>query len=99
MWHRKRHRRPELPVEECWSCQRDRAICRSKISFATWQEASEWVDEFNRTYGYTKTVVRYRCRWCSGWHMATARTKNQVKRVEKARRKDAVRYREEHDIS
>lgn len=74
------------PMDQCWHCQRARAICRTKIRFATWYEADEWVTEFNESRNYTDTVWRYYCEWCNGWHMH--RTKDKVSRlgVERARR-------------
>ncbi len=85
--HNKEHRDRGEPFEQCWVCQRDRAVCRQKIRFATWQEANEWVRDKNESTGYERPVSRYRCRWCEGWHMKTAKDVRTRARVEKQRRK------------
>ena len=78
---------PGPPFEECWRCQRARAICRSKRSFASYVRADEAVREVNERESYASPVTRYRCRWCLMWHLTTARRKPQVRRMEKQRRK------------
>jgi len=86
-WHRRNHRRPDEALGGCWECQRDQAVCRTKIRFGTREEADEWVDDLNRTRRHAVVVSRYPCRWCPGWHMKTATTRQEFRRVEKARRK------------
>lgn len=86
-YHSKNHRRPNLPVGECWQCLRARAICRSKLQFTTREEADAAVASFNADKGWETTVARYPCRWCPGWHMTTTRGKVAVRRAERARRK------------
>jgi hypothetical protein len=88
--HNKAHRRSGHPFDTCWDCAREKAVCAAKIRFGSWQEANEWVDNFNAERGFQdggKPVMRYRCRWCEGWHMATARHPRTRARVERWRRK------------
>lgn len=76
---------------DCWYCQRSQAHCRSKIRFATREEADEWVRERNDASAWASPVVRYPCRWCLGYHMARPKGKQQIRRVERHRRKWLVR--------
>ncbi len=86
--HRKYHDVPPVPFEDCWRCGRDRAVCLSKIRFGSWQEANEWVTEYNVSRGWAPPhMTRYRCRWCQGWHMKTAKDPRARARMEKQRRK------------
>ena len=95
VWHEKRHvGRNDCSdlFEECWRCQRSQAHCKSKIRFATWEEARDWVDDLNQSRAYVNPVYRYSCRWCRGWHMSSAdgkgpSGKTRAKRVERERRK------------
>lgn len=92
--HRKRHRNPDSALEDCWECQRDRATCRSKISFATREEVDEWVADLNAQRGYTgRVVTRYVCAWCPGWHFKTAKKKVELDRVKRAGRKALIAQR------
>lgn len=80
------------PMEECWSCERNRAICKSKVRFASLEEAQEWCDEVN--YPTRSKLVRpYRCYWGPGlhWHMATAKGASARRRVFKRMAKLAMR--------
>lgn len=87
-YHETNHvRRGRGAFEDCWDCQRARAICRSKNRFDTREAADANVKELNESRAYERPVVRYRCRWCLGWHMATARGKVGAHRAEKQRRK------------
>lgn len=87
-YHRKNHRPADAPFAECWSCGRDRAVCRSKIRFGSWAEADDWVEDYNLNRRWEPPyMTRYRCRWCGGWHMKTARDVRAVARMEKRRRK------------
>lgn len=86
--HDKIHRDRGQPFEECWACGRDRAVCSSKIRFTTWQEANDWVYDYNVGRAWAPPhMTRYRCRWCEGWHMKTARDARSRARMEKQRRK------------
>lgn len=87
-YHAKNH---VFEFENCWRCQRARAICRTKIRFDSWQEAEGWVREFNEQREFADCVTRYRCRWCGGWHMTKANGPPSSKRAEKQRRKWLVR--------
>lgn len=90
--HNKNH--PDgVPFDECRICGRDRAVCARKLRFASWQEASEWVEEYNVSHGYVDPVTRYACRWCGAWHMKTAKDPRARWRAEKARRKWLVAQR------
>lgn len=87
-YHDDNHRRRGRgDFEDCWDCQRARAICRSKKRFDSREGADANVKALNESRAYTTPVVRYRCRWCLGWHMATARGKVRTRRAEKQRRK------------
>lgn len=87
-YHDDNHRRRGRgDFESCWDCQRSRAICRSKRQFGSREEADAAVKALNEGRGYERPVVRYRCRWCLGWHMATARGKVRTRRAGKQRRK------------
>lgn len=54
-------------------------------------EADLAVREINEKEGYSQPVVRYRCRACGIWHVATARGHTDKRRSERARRKWLVR--------
>lgn len=86
--HNKYHRDTGQPFDTCWLCARDRAVCRTKIRFTTWEEANEWVDDYNLNREWEPPhMTRYPCRWCDGWHMKTARDPRSRARMEKQRRK------------
>lgn len=72
---------------DCWECGRQAARCRAKLRFTSWAEADDWVTEYNVSTGYVQPVVRYRCSWCLGWHMKTAKGRVDRGRAEKQRRK------------
>lgn len=88
-YHEKNHagRTGDEPFEGCWRCGRARAICKSKISYASYEDAQLAADEINIKEGYKSPLTRYVCRWCLLWHLTTAKTKIRVKRTEKQRRK------------
>jgi hypothetical protein len=87
-YHEENHvRRGRAAFTDCWDCQRARALCRSKRRFDSREAADAAVTELNESRAYERPVVRYRCRWCPGWHLTTARSKVRVKRAEKQRRK------------
>lgn len=92
-YHNRNHDDGTYPMEECSRCRRAQQKCKNKIRFWTWVEADDWVRDFNESRSYFQPVVRYWCRWCDGYHMATARTKKQLKQVEKARREWLVSIR------
>ncbi len=84
--HYERDRGPES-FEECRRCRWAQAHCRSKRRFDSREAAEDAVRALNEREGYASPVVRYRCRWCPGWHLTTARTKVRAKRAERQRRK------------
>lgn len=84
-WHEKKH--GGWPFEQCWQCQHDRAVCRSKLRFPTREAVDAAVVAKNEGEGYTRPVVRYPCRWCGAYHMNTAVRKHERRRAEKQRRK------------
>jgi hypothetical protein len=88
--HNKRHRDIGVSFEDCVRCGLDRAVCRRKIRLASWQEANEWVEDFNVEHQYVDPVTRYRCRWCDGWHLKTAKDPRTRARMERQRRKWAA---------
>lgn len=97
-YHEENHvRRGRGAFEDCWDCQRAKALCRSKLRFGSWEAADAHAKALNESRAYERPVVRYRCRWCLGWHMATARGKVRTSRVEKQRRKWLVRSMEGTD--
>lgn len=79
------------PFASCRRCSRDRLVCARKRRWDDWETASLDAAQQNvETHG-NRAVVPYRCVWCSGWHVTTARTKLQRGRAEKARRKHLLR--------
>jgi hypothetical protein len=95
-WHAKKHddlvERGLLNFEECHRCQRDRARCKSKMQiFDDPISASRSAMAQNRETNWRRPVVPYRCVWCPYWHVATIKTRYQVKRAEKQRRKHVTR--------
>jgi hypothetical protein len=87
-WHAKGH--GGLAFDGCWRCERARAICHSKLRYLTREAADAAVLRFNRQFGWAKQCTRYQCCWCKDWHLTTSRTKVQLKRGEKQRRKMLV---------
>ena len=84
-WHRRR--RHHQPFETCWVCQRAAAICRSKGRFPTRAEAEAEALDLNVRRDWTgRLVVEYWCRWCSGYHLHTARSSRDRKRVRRRHR-------------
>lgn len=85
-------------MDGCWLCQRDLARCKSKVHrFATREEADLVIAEINTSRGYQgRLVVRYPCAWCPAWHMKTARTPVERRRIERERRRKAVAARLEN---
>jgi hypothetical protein len=79
-------------MHECWWCGRDRARCRSKRSYDTIADVDAAVAEVNalRNWAAGRTVTRYPCVWCPAWHVKTARTPVELRRVERQRRKSLV---------
>jgi hypothetical protein len=88
-WHAKNHNRV-VSITNCWKCQRAKAVCHSKLRYWTREAADLAVNRFNQTFGWAKQCTRYRCRWCGDWHLTTSRTKVQLKRGEKQRRKHLI---------
>lgn len=84
-WHHKQGH--NHPYETCWTCGRERARCRAKVRYKTYQAADEALTTINEARRYFTPLVRYNCRYCPGWHLATARAHRDVKRAERARRK------------
>jgi hypothetical protein len=74
--------------QPCWYCLRGIAICKSKIRISTWNEAEEWVKEYNESHAYLNPVVKYQCRWCNQYHMTRAKSATRNgKTMKKAKRK------------
>lgn len=85
--HRRRHS-PLTTFKKCNQCRLDRRRCEKKIRLLDLQEATEWVESFNRERNYEGSlVVHYKCVWCGYRHMATAKKKVQLQHVEKMRRR------------
>ncbi len=88
--HDKQHRdRTALgeTFDNCWTCGRDRAICRTKIALHTFAEAWDWMLDYNIEHNWNPSVWYYRCRWCPGFHLKSAKDPITRWRVERVRRK------------
>ncbi len=89
--HNHYHRDTGVPFEQCLRCRTDKRVCEKKIRFTGWEEAQEWVHEYNVSNRWAPPVMtRYRCRWCEGWHMKRAKAKHERARAERQRRKYLV---------
>lgn len=101
-WHGRKHQRPwdePVSIEDCWRCQRNRAVCRSKRDYDTQEEAISAALEFNVLRGWDLPVVPYTCRYCEKLHLTKARRKNSQRRAEKQRRKWVIReHAEAHGV-
>ena len=74
--------------EECWECQRQQATCKAKKYYKTFVAANEQALEINVEREWHWQLVRpYRCRYCDGWHLKSARSPGDKKKVEQQRRK------------
>lgn len=78
-----------LPAfNECWQCQRQRAICQSKMVYASFRKAYEAALEINIAKEWRWQLVRpYWCRYCTKYHLKSARSPDDRRKVEQQRRK------------
>jgi hypothetical protein len=75
-------------AEDCYHCQKGRAICRSKIQWHNLGDALEAAESLNIERNWTgRTVLVYGCIWCGEWHTKTAKDAYDLRRVERLRRK------------
>lgn len=85
--HKKQHP-SHLPFDDCWSCQRDLAVCKSKLAFDTREAVDDWMRQVNEFREYKgPNLIRYPCVWCMKYHTKTAKQSRDLARVERARRK------------
>lgn len=75
------------PVSECRACAINWQNCRHKQRFDSARAAHAAALQKNIDTDWNRAVVAYRCAYCSLWHMTTARTPAQIKRVRRMRRK------------
>lgn len=79
---------PRVPAEDCWYCQRRVAHCKSKIAFKTGADAFDWALDMNIEREWQgRLVLPYRCPVCDGYHLRTARSRHDMRKVEGWRRK------------
>jgi hypothetical protein len=91
-WHYKHHRlrNGSLPkLRECRRCITARAKCAGKIQFRCREDADREALKINveRNWWPDACLKAYRCRYCRLWHMATAVRDEDLRRVNKQRRK------------
>lgn len=88
--HRNRHlpSRKEKPLSECWECQRERAICRSKRRLMTHDAVNEEAHRINVETDWQRMLIGYACCWCGFYHLTKAKPGTaRWKRAEKRRRR------------
>lgn len=69
-------------VEDCWHCQRQVAVCKSKRRHETFDDAlTHSAEEVSNG----RLLVPYRCVWGNGlhWHLATAKGSASRRRAKK----------------
>lgn len=89
-WHKKAHYRTfqmGVSFEDCWYCQRSQAHCKSKVTYDDIQTAVGEAQELNIKRGWTPPVRPYWCRNCELYHLARAKKRGDLRKVERARRK------------
>lgn len=89
-WHRRQHnwgRGAGASMEDCWFCQRGRAVCKSKRPYGDRESATEAARDLNIKEAWARPTYPYPCRYCPGYHLATAKDARKKKRVERQRRK------------
>lgn len=85
--HQKRHGGHE-PLETCYSCQRAQAQCKSKRQrFEDPITASQAAQRQNAENDWNRPVLPYRCTWCTLWHVATVKGRDQKRRVARQERR------------
>ena len=53
------------PIDECWYCGRERAICKRKIWYPAEQVAAQLAADM------PCPAEAYDCPWCDGFHITT----------------------------
>lgn len=90
-WHERKHVWANgflPPLDDCWECQRQRAICRGKKVYASFHQAYEAALEINIAKEWRWQLVRpYWCRYCAKHHLKSARSPDDRRKVEQQRRK------------
>lgn len=84
--HERRHQ-AEVPMPECWRCARNVRKCGGKITYPDWPTAFSVSVEVNVKREWSTRVLPYKCNYCDGYHLATARGKHEERKAEKVRRK------------
>jgi len=76
-----------VPMEHCWYCQRNRAVCRSKVVYTDPRVAYEASMEINIRERFAKPIATYRCRECLNWHLTSKPNTTRRRRWRKQMRK------------
>lgn len=87
--HERRH--PQVSIEDCSYCERQRRHCREKNPYRTWEDCHEYTLARNIATDWRLMLAPYQCPWCGFWHATRVgtgyRDKTRRRRVEKERRK------------
>ena len=87
-YHERNHFRGyKVPMESCWYCQRNEAVCKSKQVYPDPRTAHDKALEIARAEGWSQVIAPYWCRICDLWHLTSKPTKTRLVRREKQRRK------------
>lgn len=85
--HLAEHDAPGLAPGACPRCRAGFRTCRRKRKYGTNSAAAEHALGFNLGNNWERPLVAYRCAYCTLWHLTTARTPAQLKRVRRQRRR------------
>jgi hypothetical protein len=87
-WHERNHFWGyRVPCEHCWFCQRNEAVCKSKVAYTDARVAHEQALAIQEAERWGRIAAPYRCRVCGAWHLTSKPTKARRSRLEKQRRK------------
>lgn len=90
-WHERKHVWANgylPPYSECWECQRQTSICKTKRVYQTFVEAYHAALEVNISKEWHYQLVRpYYCRYCDRYHLKSGRTNDDRRKIEQQRRK------------
>lgn len=89
-YHRERHYYgygAAVPMDMCWFCQREQAVCRSKITYDHPRDCHDVAMRINIAENWAKPVAGYQCRWCTKWHITSSETPSRRRRWRKQMRK------------
>lgn len=90
--HDEQHDAPGVSPGNCIKCQRGFRTCRKKRRYHTADDAHEAAVAYNVINEWARPLVAYRCCYCTLWHLTTARTETQLKRVRAMRRNMSRRH-------